>query len=304
MVTLGGSSVRNVGPDAHNWPWQLGQLLPEVEIVNLASPGQTMRSLTSLMEDLALLTPDLIVIYSGHNDVAEAVFTGRVGSQRSWTLPIWKLLGSSWLAFYLTFEPRPELVDPNRRAGLAFASSDVVLRLHPRQQRAYDEDLRAALEAAPAPVLLTTLLRNFEQGPQGLLSSDPACREQASNTPLHQPDPAGELADRLEASCGETALGLWLRAHEADEAGRHDEAVALWHASLALDPYPLRATAETDEVLRSVAADTETALFDLEQELGRFPPAEWFMDSLHPTALGAEAIARALLPEVERRIGP
>ncbi len=299
VLTLGGSSVRNPGPEGNNWPWQLQRLLPDVEVVNLASPGQTMGGLARLVEQIDALGPDLIVVYSGHNDMSQAVFTGRVGASGDWAIPVWKVLGLSWTAQHLSRPPKAELMDPNRRVALAFAENDRARELQPELHERYEEELRLLLARAPAPVVLTTLLRNFDQGPQGLLSEDEGCRALAGSVPVNTPDRPEERAVELEAACGETALGEWLKAHAQLAHGQPTKALEHWHRSLALDPYPLRATAETDAILRRVASDTGTPLVDLEAELGPFCRDDWFIDTLHPSAGGASAIAKALAPPVQ-----
>ena len=78
VVFLGGSSVRHTYsvPDDHNFPSHVQALAPELEILNLASPGQTTPTLAALVEHLDALNPDLIVLHTGHNDYADVVFAG------------------------------------------------------------------------------------------------------------------------------------------------------------------------------------------------------------------------------------
>ena len=297
IVTLGGSSVRNPGPPENNWPHPLQQAHPELDVVNLASPGQTMSGLANLVQQIEPLRPDLIIVYSGHNDLSQVVFSGSVSAHRGWRLQVWKVLGMSWLAWYLTPEGNAELMDPNRRAGLMFATDDAALNAHDTLIDRYEADLRLLLEEAPAPVLLTTLVRNFDQSPQGLLTTDPACREVASTVPTTQPDRPAERSRELHAACGDTALGAWLDAHAATDP---EQALAPWYASLRMDPFPLRATPEVDDTLRRVAQETGTPLVDLEVELGRFGRNASFIDTLHPSRQGARHIAEALGDDVRR----
>lgn len=302
VIALGGSSVRNPGPDANNWPWQLQRELPEVEVVNLGSPGQTMGGVAGLMADIEALSPDLVLVYSGHNDLSQLVFSGTVSAQRDWMLPVWKVLAGSWIAYHLTPQGSADLMDPNRRAALAFADNDRALELHPDLIERYEEDLRRALERAPAPVVLSTLLRNFDQGPQGLLTKDPACQAEAETVPMNRPDRPAERAVRLEAVCGETAVGSWLMAHDALARGDDELARTLWYRSLAADPYPLRATAQTDTVIRRVAEQTGTPLVDLEARIGPLVTGDHFIDTLHPSSSGARLIASELVPVVREQL--
>jgi lysophospholipase L1-like esterase len=303
VVTVGGSSVRNPGPDANNWPWQLQLELGDVEVVNLGSPGQTMAGVRSLMTQLEPLSPDLIVVYSGHNDLSQMVFTGMVSAEDDWMLSMWALMGWSWIGYYLTPRGASALMDPNHRGALAFAHDSHGLELQPELLERYEEDLRGTLESAPAPVVLTTLLRNFDQGPQGLLTHDADCQSEAATVPMNNPDHPAERALRLEAVCGETAVGAWLLAQDASVHGHDDEALEHWYRSLALDPYPLRATADIDAVIRRVSQDTETLLVDLEDQIGPLVHDENFIDTLHPSALGARQIASELAPVVRARLG-
>ena len=84
----------------------------------------------------------------------------------------------------------------------------------------------------------------------------------------------------------------------AVEEGRTADAEEALRRALALDPLPLRAPAEADDIIRAVAAQTGASLVDLEADVGLLPPAAWFTDPLHLSPEGADAVAARLAPAV------
>jgi lysophospholipase L1-like esterase len=296
VIVVGGSSVRDWSPEPQNWPWWLDQQLPSVDVVNLGSPGLTATGVAALVEQLAPLTPDLVVVYTGHNDTAQAVFSRDVEGSGGWRLMAWALIGQSWLAHRLSPEASPNVA---ARASVVVTEDDLALTNQDAVDAEFETALRRLIEGSPAPVVLTTLMRNFDWGPQGVLTRDPACRAHVQGVgpkaPLH---PAADARTLLEL-CGETARGDWLEAHAALRAKDPDAALEHWYRSLAMDPYPLRAPARTDATIRRVAQQTGTPLVDLEATLGPFAQNASFKDTLHPSERGAEQIALAVAPAVK-----
>ena len=308
VVTLGGSSVRHAwGADPRvNFPTWLAEELPEVDVVNLGSPGQTTLGLRANLPALAAAEPDLIVVYAGHNDFSQPVFQGQIGATRLWTLPLFRLASQSWI--YATLRrPTVGLLPPapDQRRGLLVTNDSRGRDWQDATLARFARNLEAMVAEAPAPVLLTTQLRNFEFPPTGLLTprSNEACRRLAPTLPLRRMQQPAQLAAQLDQACGpDTALAAWYRAHAARAAGDVDTALERFAESLAADPLPLRAPPQADEAVRAVAARTGAPLVDLARILGPLPDGRLFDDTLHPSPSGAAAIARALAPEVRERL--
>jgi lysophospholipase L1-like esterase len=75
-----------------------------------------------------------------------------------------------------------------------------------------------------------------------------------------------------------------------------------WKTSLAIDPVPIRAPVEADQIIREVAAETGATLLDLEQTIGAMPNGKLFIDTLHLSDRGAAAVARALEPVIREQL--
>ena len=330
VVVLGGSSVNDpFKADPHdNFPEHLGARLAEVEVVNLGVAGMSVAGVSWLLSQIDPLKPDLVVIYEGHNDYAQTLFQGRITGTRLWMVDANRLLARSWIFALLarreqgvdlwrnkaatpsaTGGPTPPAVcfsfTPSERRGTIPVTDDIALRIRDDLTARYRDDLVTAVAESPAPVVLSTLLRNPEYPPSGSLVTDrPYCA--AALPCLGHPAVTdhGALVDFAKAACGEEAsITAWVESRAAAEAGDKAGAEAAFDRSLALDAAPLRAPREADTIIREVAADRGTALVDLGQVIGPMPPAELFTDTLHPSSLGAARIAEALEPIVREKLG-
>lgn len=313
VVFLGGSSVRHawVSPPEVNFPTHVARLLPAVEVVNLGSPGQTLGGLVGVARALAPLQPDLVVVYAGHNDFAQSIMLGRVRSPSLRTLPLLRLASQSWLfaglrglkghlgaAGGVNMQGRGQRLLPTADRWALDTREALLADLQ--------RDLRALVRASPAPTLLLTQLASFHHAPTGVLAAPgTACAEQSARWPVVRgqgaPPPAA-LALEAAAACGpDAAYTLWAQAH-AVQAQDPAQAAALYLRSRDLDPLPIRAPAQANEVTRAVAQAEGAALLDLERTLGPITPAGWFDDLLHPSQEGAARIAAAVAPAVQEQL--
>jgi len=156
---------------------------------------------------------------------------------------------------------------------------------------------------SPAPVVLSTLLRNPEYPPSGTLAvGQPGCKPAlgvAQDRALALP----ERATRLAEACGDSAITAWIESRWHSAERREEEALIAWRRSLQLDALPMRAPLEADDVIRRVAAEQGATLLDLERAFGAMPPGAWFSDSLHLRPEGHEAVAAALEPVIREQLG-
>ncbi|NOY24834.1 MAG: hypothetical protein GXP62_03085 [Oligoflexia bacterium] len=119
VVVLGGSSVVEPGPRA--FPNQLADLAPDLEIINLGAHGIAAANLIVLASQIDVLKPDLVVVYTGHNDYSQDVFRGAIAGTRLWMVPWYRLASRSWLHSWLAVRVRgsPQRMDPSPHAGHA-----------------------------------------------------------------------------------------------------------------------------------------------------------------------------------------
>jgi lysophospholipase L1-like esterase len=300
VVFLGGSSVREThDPNATtNFPLEVGRQLQNIEVLNFGVPGLSTANVAVLASQLAPIRPDLVVIYSGHNEYSSDVFHGAIQGTRLWMLPVYQLLAKSWVHGALARRPRGT-PRHERPQGLVIATSDdLAYRVRGAVEARFRSDLTLAIQQSPAPVLVTTLLSNPSIPPTGVLTSgQPECAHHLGKLQERHGD-AQAKARRSEAVCGEASITYWWRSQALRSHGKTREAVAAWYRSLELDAVPLRAPPSGNNIIRTVAAQAGASLADLEQTLGPLPEDRMFIDTLHLSATGAERVAGALVPAI------
>jgi lysophospholipase L1-like esterase len=309
IIVIGGSSVRHTytaSPEG-NFPTHLARALPDMDVVNFGSPGQSTVGLSKLVRELAPLEPDLVVLYTGHNDFSAALFQGSVQAPIFWLLPVYGVLGKSWLYASLERRTRPLLQptpgQPDHR--VIATADDLALRSRDDVLENYETGLRTIIRGSPAPVVLSTLARNFDTPPTGALTKGhPNCASfiEVFNDKSYRPDPS-RATSRSAQACGEdAALTAWLFAQAARNDGRTAEAAHHWQRSLDADPLPLRAPATADAVIRAVAADEGAVLVDVEAALGPILGGALFLDTLHPSPEGAARLAEVMAPTIREAL--
>jgi lysophospholipase L1-like esterase len=305
VLVFGGSTVRN--PFAHDvasdFPSALARDLPDLEIVNLGVPGADTAAVWKLVRTSGALRPDLVVLHTGHNDYNSAVFQGRVHAVAMWRLPLDRLLSESWIRAWLTSVRR---VRKEPHAGRLFAVTDgAVLDRRADVDARLREELSQAVRDSPAPVVLSTLFRNFDAPPQGVdARGRPGCAAVVERIP-NQKAAIGDLrsaAARVETACGRVSFTAWVEAQTARDPTTRATA---WATALATDAAPLRAPASADTIIREVAMATHATLADVAVlPSGGAQRSAWFTDPLHTTPSGAEALARAMEPAIRSALQP
>jgi hypothetical protein len=305
VVFLGGSSVRHTYSisDDYNFPSHVQALAPELEILNLASPGQTTPTLAALVARLDALRPDLIVLHTGHNDYADVVFAG---------VPRWDnaLLNAaiglgarsalfSVLAERLALEHvRVDRHHGTRGAVVRVVRDDLSARTLPRRTERLIADVRRLVAQSPAPVMLTTLWRSFEHPPSATnTDEDPAQCQATLDEQLNPRGRSPEAESLIVAACGaESSAALWVQARALAAQGQRAEATRRWGLALSRSPLPLAAPLAADDALRTLAAEDGLCLADLNAALGPLPQDGHFTDAVHLNPRGARAVAEAITP--------
>jgi lysophospholipase L1-like esterase len=297
VVFLGASSMHE--PVGASVPARVAELLPGVEVLNLSAPGLSVANLAVVAAQLEPLRPDLAVVYAGHNEYSQDVFHGRVQATRLALLPVYGVMARSWIHAGLTRLPRGER--RLRRWGIA-TEDPTALELAGAIEQRFEADLGLLIRQAPCPVLLSTLMRNSDAPPSGVLAApDSPCGVALGD--LAQMPARTALLEQARRSCGESSITAWLQTHAELEAGRPAAAREAFARSLALDPVPLRAPLVADDIIRRLAAERGVELVDLERELGLFPGLEWFVDPIHFSHQGASVVAEVFAPRIEGALG-
>lgn len=304
VVFLGGSSVRESHVRGRpTFAAAIGERLPGIEVLNFGATGMTVANVARLASELDVLQPDLVVIYSGHNDYNGDVFRGSIRGTRLWMVPVHRFLEKSWLHGLLARRARGLPAGDRPTARVMTVEDDFALELRADVDARYAHDLELAVTESPAPVVLCTLLRNPEYPPSGVYAPDhPDCSQRLPGLegPRRQAD---RRVEQSEQACGESSITWWNRALSHADRGDEVQAVEAWYASLDADALPVRAPHSADPIVRAVAERTGVRLVDLEQTLGPLADPAFFTDTLHFSAEGTEAIADVLAPVIADELG-
>ena len=262
VVVLGGSSV-HVGGAVRvddEFPDVIADTLA-VEVLNLGAPGLDSFDLVELLHEASLLEPDVVVVYTGHNDFGNAYFQERFGGA-SGMARAWTRRGLEHLQVYCwlrrTLGPRDGLAR-GRAEGAVGPVAEIDALRRERTLDYLEANLRRlvwmARSAGARPILVTPISNVF--APPTSTRCFDAC--------------AQELFDQ----------GRFSEARDADWEG-------------------LRAPGVAQERIRVVADELGVGLVDAEQRLavdGQVPE-RLFQDSVHLSAEGHRALGELIAPSV------
>ncbi len=305
----------------------------QVEVVNLGCAGWASSRVANLLDAVLDLEPDLLIVYSGHNEMLE----GHLDSLSALSVPHRiraALLSSSslfaWLnhaVMSLLWSEESALRAEKVVALRAGQIPTFVPGAAPEQERSlpdpafydaaasgYAENLRAMIaktRAAGVPVLFILPVANLLSPPAISVHPEGFDRErefvqavQAARLALREGRLAAGLQhlDRAIALSPRYAMVHYLRASALQAAGRSEEALAEYRRALDLDGRTHRITSQLESALIETVESEGAPWIDLREEfaspLDEETAAALFVDHLHPTALGHQRIADAVMPAV------
>ena len=297
VVWLGGSSIHGGTQGitrSQEAPGRMGDLLG-VESLNFGGIGMDTVSIGAIIEDVVSIEPDVLVVYTGHNELGNAVFTGRYSGPSTARIARWRArLGQSRLyqALEMTLRGREILALPSATTEGQFV---VTATTRNEVYWRYEERLRHLVSVASEngiPVVLATLMSN-----PAAPSIEFQCPEAMKRAGFSAVRPEAVPVDGLLEADIEVATAMapqcpdlrWLKARRAGDARALD---ALRDA----DPLPVRADRKLNAVVRRVAGETGVTLVDVDGFArvagGGVEPCAWFIDPMHLTVAGHEALAR------------
>jgi hypothetical protein len=320
----------------------LATQLPDLDIVNLAEPGLPAAGTAWVASQLAPIDPDLVVIYAGHNDYGQMTFRQRIRGVHLWAMPLELWMSRMWIyrlwadhvqGTELTWNGAeswragPGLLAKNRgerartaldrvcrsihgqtpirnsRVVILAIQDDTALQLREEVSDRFRNDLTQTVRALDAPTVLVTLLRNPAFPPLGVLAE--AGGECDTTVACYTQPPEGTAATLYEharQTCGNAAITWWLGAVAASEAGDEQTANHAWARALALDPIPLRAPLEADDIIREVAREEGAVLLDMAEVAGVRPSPAYFHDNMHLSSEGKTFLAQTLAPVIRNTL--
>jgi len=309
----------------------LSRQMPErrIEVLNLGMVGINSFALVDFVPRMLACQPDLVVVYTGHNEFYGPGGVGSSATLAPFLYPVQTQLrrwrAYQWLSHAIRREPPPgqDLIATLPRDmdialdGPAFQEAEAHLRRHL-------ERIARSVERQNVPLLLCGLASNLsDQSPVRSLSNpqltEPQVAErdgciQRAQEKMEAGDHAAALAqlDQAAALDDGHALIAYRRAQCLAQAGQHERALELFRRARDLDGCRFRAPTSFRDITREVATDphhTRSYYLDIEEALvGRsqsgVPGNDFFCEHVHFTFDGhrevARAIARAIVEQVER----
>ena len=285
----------------------------EVEVVNLGITSIASFAVAQVVEDALMLSPDLVVVYTGHNE-----FYGLYGAGRY-----------QRLQYFLRQLRLTHLVDgllggigardePMDLIKMAAARGEVPLHGPGRataKQNLRDNLRRVARVCARAqvPLVLCTIVANDAGfAPVGSTEGGEGWKarvEQAAQVLTRgyvAPDDAEDALQQLEQAAALASEHAWLwylQGRALERLGRDAQAQRAFRKARDLDTMPWRAPTEHNAVIRAVAKEHGAVLADVEAAFAEAAPAqgvgwEWMVDHVHFSVAGQALLARTVLHSV------
>ena len=285
----------------------------EVEVVNLGITSIASFAVAQVVEDALVLSPDLVVVYTGHNE-----FYGLYGAGRH-----------QRLQYFLRQLHLTHLVDgliggigardePTDLIKMAAARGEVPL--HGPGRATAEQNLRDNLRRvarvcgrAQVPLVLCTIVANDAGfAPVGSTEGGEVWKaqvEQAAQVLTRgyvAPDDAEDALQQLEQAAALSSEHAWLwylQGRALERLGRDAQAQRAFRKARDLDTMPWRAPTAHNAVIRAVAKEHGVVLADVEAAFAAAAPAqgvgwEWMVDHVHFSVAGQALLARTVLHSV------
>lgn len=283
-----------------------------VEVVNLGITSIASFAVARVVGDALALSPDLVVVYTGHNE-----FYGLYGAGRHHRLQYF------WRQLHLTHLLDGLLGGIGAKTDLIkMAAGRGAVPLHSPGRAAAEQNLRANLrrvgrlcERAQVPLVLCTVVANDAGfAPVGSTEGGAAWKawvEDAARLLTRgyvAPEDAEAALEQLEQAAALSSEHAWLcylQGRALERLGRDAQAQRAFRRARDLDTMPWRAPTAHNAVIRVVAAEHGAALADVEAAFAAVAPAsgvgwEWMVDHVHFSVAGQALLARTLLHSVAR----
>jgi tetratricopeptide (TPR) repeat protein len=336
VFCLGGSSVYGYPYGAEfAFPDRVEQTLRtahpdrEVYVVNQGGMSYGSGRLRLLVSQLMAHRPDVVVVYTGHNEFVEAD-AARLASPGSAidaaVRPIRRL------AIYRLGE---RLLEPRLPSSVATGGSEFGIDVQRREVRSVQahevteaadrlatnlrEIVRLVRDGGAKPVLCTVGSNLADWRPENSAMAPDLPPATVLDIARHIARARSLAADgRAEIAAEELQAALALDpgyaalAFDAARLEQHldhlEAATSLYTRARDNDPTPIRAPSALNAAVRDTAAATGTPLVDVELAMASVAPdgvpgTELFLDYCHPSEAGHDLIARLLVPEIETALG-
>ena len=301
---------------ADAWPGR------EVQVFNLGIPALASFAVAQVLEDAIRLEPDLVVVYSGHNE-----YYGIDGAVTRWS-PLSNRLRHTLMDGHIPWMLNALL---GRVLGAEVTGADLIQVMGERGSVSLEDPRRHSAPAylaanlsrmteacrlAQVPVILCTVASNAA-GFAPAASEDPGLPSRRQSTwqaalvlaaeALLQdaagPEAAAGALDRLERAEALAARSAWLQYLKGRALvllGRTGEARAAFARARELDTMPWRAPDSHNRAVRAAAEESGAVLADVDRAFEEAAPPEgvgWglMVDHVHPSIAGQILMARTIV---------
>jgi lysophospholipase L1-like esterase len=318
---------------------RIGSLLPdhEVEVINLGCPGFDTTRICILMDTVMDLDPDLLIVYSGHNEMLK----GHIGHHGA-TSPSEmhkRLLSFSaiygWMHYWLSnvdrfqaYESAHEEVSPLPEGSIPVydplevpkderalpdqgvvrkALSDYGTNIEAMASKAAQESVPLLFVLPVSNLFLPPYISAHEKGFSQQGEFD-ALLETAWNA-LRDEDPEGALSHvhRAIALSPSYAMAWYLGGIARLSLGQEGEGFSELQRACDLDVRTHRITSPLQSAMIKAVKDTEATWIDMRPEFYKKLTPDFsktvFLDHCHPTKHGHKLIADKIMPHVTELLG-
>ncbi|MCA9111881.1 MAG: tetratricopeptide repeat protein [Planctomycetaceae bacterium] len=303
------------------------------DVINCGGVSYATYRLIPILQEVLTYQPDLIILYTGHNEFLEDRSFEHIRHRSEWVnqaiaaadeLRSFHVLRNGWLQLTQAesdgLDQRPLLpaeVDAllDERGGLDAYHRDEAWREDIIEQYRFNLNRMVELtQAAGVPVVLVNPVSNLRDCPpfkaehrsdlsaEELDQWETLCDLSCAQLTQKLPDIA-EAIRLFEQACEidpQHAGGLYNLARCYDRAGRKDEARTTFVRAKDEDICPLRILEPMHEAVFEIAEETGVPLCDAQTLFGGVSPdgivdGVWLVDHVHPSIKGHQLLADALL---------
>lgn len=303
------------------------------EVINAGGISYASYRVALVVEELADYDPDLIIVYTGHNEFLEdrTYRSIKETSQPIANLTRWLSHTRTYSAAVSVLRPEDDREVPTSADNLLPAEVQTKLdkgvgpdaftrddHLEDQILRHFELNLRRIVDlsrAAGADVLLVTPasnLRHCSPFKSETSGQRDATEEQRMFDAMQRGkellaggrvEAALEFLDEATAIDDRYAHAHYLRGQCLDRLGRHTEAREAFERARDEDVCPLRALSEVQRIILNVAVEKRTQVVDFHQLVDEhaadgIPGEDLFLDHVHPTVEGHRLLALRILDEL------
>ncbi len=335
VFCLGGSTTYGRPyDDATSFCGWLRELLPvadptrEWEVINAGGISYASYRVAALMEELSSYQPDIVIVYSGHNEFLERRTYSRIIETPASVRGLTALLSRTrtYSALSRTFRAEPS-DDGQTTAPLAGEVNAILDQSIGPEDYERDAELKEQVlahyrfnmsrivdiaRAGGAKVVLVTPASNlrhcspFKSQHRDGLSAEDRQRWDALFADARESFEAERYAEALSdldaaASIDDQYAGLhYLRGRVLDALKRYDDAKVAYRRAADEDVCPLRALSPMRDIVADVAEDRDVPLVDFDALVRDgspqgIPGEQLFLDHVHPTIDGHRMLAVAIV---------